>query len=244
MSKLSPPRRFPARHAFASAIAGLTVALVSCSTAPRTTPPPAPVAIPPEAFAIPPGAREFAVQPGESLLQVFVYRGGSMARLGHNHVIASRHLAGVVYVTDDALRTRFDITLPVGDLTVDEPQLRESAGADFPREVPQNARDGTRKNMLSAGLLDAAQFPDIRLRAVNVRAAEPGYEVDVEVSIKDQRRVLRVPMQVTRDAAGLTARGEFPLKQTELGLTPFSAAMGALVVLDEVRVRFEVRAAG
>ena len=34
-----------------------------------------------------PGAREYRVDPARSLLQILVYRGGPMARLGHNHVI-------------------------------------------------------------------------------------------------------------------------------------------------------------
>ena len=34
--------------------------------------------------------------------------------------------------------------------------------------------------------------------------------------------------------------GEFPLKQTDLGLTPFSALLGALQVVDEMKVRFHI----
>jgi hypothetical protein len=38
------------------------------------------------------------------------------------------------------------------------------------------------------------------------------------------------------------ASGEFALRQSEFGLKPFSVAMGSLVVLDEMRIRFEVTA--
>ena len=54
--------------------------------------------------------------------------------------------------------------------------------------------------------------------------------------------MLRVPLQVQRSEGAVVATGEFPLLQSQLGLQPFSAAMGALVVLDEMRIRFEVRA--
>jgi hypothetical protein len=53
---------------------------------------------------------------------------------------------------------------------------------------------------------------------------------------------LRVPVQLERRDGAIIARGEFPLRQSELGLKPFSIAMGSLVVLDEMRVRFEVTA--
>src|SRR5262245_4334672 len=189
---------------------------------------------------VPAGAREYHVAAADSLLQIKVYRGGAMARLGHNHVIASHHLGGSVYLTDDPFGTRFDISFPVNELTVDEPALREAAGPDFPPNVPQNARDGTRANMLSEPLLDGAHYPTIRLRATDVRAAGEAYDVGVEVTLKGATHNLRVPVTVKRQDGAITAQGEFPLKQTELGLKPFTAALGALVVLDEMKVRFNV----
>jgi hypothetical protein len=165
-----------------------------------------------------------------------------MARLGHNHVIASHQLSGVVYLTDDPLATRFDLQLPVNEFTVDEPALREAAGADFPPGVPQSARDGTRANLLSAALLDGLNYPTIRLRATDIRAAGEDFDAGVEVSFKGVTQVLRVPVSVEREAGAIVARGEFPLTQSQFGLKPFSVAMGTLVVLDEMRVRFEVTA--
>jgi polyisoprenoid-binding protein YceI len=165
-----------------------------------------------------------------------------MARLGHNHVIASHGLTGSVYLTQDPLATRFDISFPVNELTVDEPALREAAGPDFPAGVPQSARDGTRSNLLSPGLLDASNYPTIRLRAMDIRAAGEAFDAGIEVTLKGASHVLRVPVQVQRSEDAIVASGEFPLWQTQLGLQPFTAAMGALVVLDEMRVHFEIHA--
>jgi len=201
---------------------------------------PAPAPGPAEPTAAPVGAHEYQVVGEESLLQILVYRGGTRERLGHKHVIASHHLAGIVFVADDVTQTRFDIGIPVNELTIDEPAMREQAGADFPPGVPQSARDGTRKNMLSEALLDGEKYPEIRLRATDLVAAGEGFDVGVEITIKDQVRNVRVPMMIDRNAGALTARGEFPLKQPDLGFKPFSVAMGTLVVLDEMRIRFEV----
>ena len=163
-----------------------------------------------------------------------------MARLGHNHVIASHQLSGSVFVTDDPLQSRFDISVPVNELTIDEPAMREMAGPDFPPGVPQSARDGTRKNLLSEALLDGEKYPTIQLRTTDVVAAAEGFDVGVEIRIKDQVRNVRVPITLENKEGALVARGEFPLRQSELGLKPFSVAMGSLVVLDEMRIRFEV----
>jgi hypothetical protein len=214
--------------------------LAACQTSPTKAP--AVAAPQPVPVGIPAGAREFHVVAGESLLQILVYRGGAMARLGHNHVIASHGLTGVVYVTVDPLATRFDISFPVNELTVDEPALREAAGPDFPPSVPQSARDGTRRNLLSPELLDGANHPEIRLRAFDIRAAGESYDAGIEVTLKGQSQVLRVPVSLRREPGLLVASGEFALRQSEFGLKPFSVAMGSLVVLDEMRIRFEVTA--
>jgi polyisoprenoid-binding protein YceI len=222
-------------------VAGLVLlGLAACQTSPPATETPAPAPAPTKPAAAPVGAHEYQVVGEESLLQILVYRGGTMARLGHNHVIASHHLSGIVLVADDATQTRFDIGIPVNELTIDEPAMRELAGADFPPGVPQSARDGTRKNMLSEALLDGEKYPEIRLRATDVVAAGEVLDVGVEIKIKDQVRNVRVPVTLDRKDGALTARGEFPLKQSELGFKPFSVAMGTLVVLDEMRIHFEV----
>ncbi|MBC8026356.1 MAG: YceI family protein [Steroidobacteraceae bacterium] len=191
-------------------------------------------------FAIPAGSTEYRVNAQDSRLQILVYRGGPMAKLGHNHLIASDDLEGSVYVTEDPLRMRFDISFPVNALTVDEPAMREVSGPEFANAVPQNARDGTRSNLLSVALLDGANYPTIRLRALEVVAAGEGFDVGVEITIKDQAHTARVPVTLRREEGSLVASGEFPLKQSELGLKPFTAAMGALAVVDEMTVRFEV----
>ena len=230
--------RFPFRILVVGAVVW---GLAACQTSPPSgdIPPatPAPAAAPSD---IPAGAQVFPVVAEESLLQILVYRGGAMARLGHNHVIASHRLAGAVFVTGDAAQTRFDIQVPVNELTIDEPAMREQAGADFPPGVPQSARDGTRKNLLSPALLDGVAYPFIRLRCTDVVAVGEGFDVGVEIAIKDQVRNVRVPVTLERKEGALKATGEFPLKQSELGFKPFSVAMGSLVVLDEMRIRFEV----
>lgn len=230
----------PIRRSRFLALSVVLLGLGACQTSP---PPQGPVAAPPptaEPGKPAPGSHELHVVSDQSLLQIFVHRGGKMARVGHNHVIAAHALTGSVYVAKDLPETRFDIAFNVADLTIDEPELRAKAGPDFPPGVPQSARDGTRKNMLSAGLLDGEQFPQIRLRTTDVVPSADGYDVGVEVTIKGQAHVVRVPMHVEQGGDSVHATGEFPLRQSELGLTPFTVMMGALAVLDDMQVSFDV----
>lgn len=224
----------------------LFAGLTGCVT--RQVAPPAPGAPAVRLVPSPLLGRPFDVIPGRSRLILLVYRAGPMAALGHNHVIACRCLAGTVYLPRDPLHASFDLRLPVTQLTVDDPALRAAEhSADFPADVSQSARQGTRHNMLGAALLDAAQFPNITLRAAGLRQSSNGGPhdmlADVLVQTHGQARSITVPVRYDIEGEQIVITGEFPLKQTDLGLTPFSALGGALQVRDGMEVRLRLVAA-
>ncbi len=191
--------------------------------------------------------RPFDVVPGASRLVVLVYRAGPLAALGHNHVIACRCLTGAVYLPRDPLRAGFVVRVAVGQLTVDDPALRAAEhSADFPAGVPQSARDGTRHNMLGAALLNGAAYPDITLISDGLRPSPDGKGGDiiahVLVRIVGGAHGVTVPMHYRIRGDEIVATGEFPLRQTDLGLVPFSALGGALSVRDGMTVRLRLTA--
>jgi hypothetical protein len=225
-------------------------------------------AAPPQVAAETPALHEgvpYDIVAGESLLTIRVYRAGALASAGHDHLIALHALTGTLYVPADVMRTSFEARIPVAEFTVDEPALRtQEHSPDFPPEVPDAAREGTRRNMLGEALLDAEHNPQIVLRAVRLESAgapapgsggEAGGEAGgetravlarVQATVRGQLRTISVPVRYQFAAGALIASGEAALKQSELGLTPFSALLGALQVQDEMRVRFRIvaRAAG
>jgi polyisoprenoid-binding protein YceI len=95
--------------------------------------------------------------------------------------------------------------------------------------------------MLGPALLEAERFPDVRLSTAAVEGTSlAALNVTTLVEVRDQQHEVRVPVAVQVEGARLTARGEFKVKQTDLGLKPFSALMGALQVQDELTVRFKL----
>jgi polyisoprenoid-binding protein YceI len=182
----------------------------------------------------------YQVVGSDSLLIVRVYRGGTLARAGHNHIVASHDLAGTVYVAKDLPRSSFELEVPVAQLTVDEAELRAAQGADFAADVPDSAKEGTRRNMLGAAVLDAEHYPRITLRSENIDVDGNQLTTRVEVRIRDQVRSISVPVSYTVSSNGLLAEGALPLKQTALGLAPFTALLGALAVQDEMQLQFRV----
>jgi polyisoprenoid-binding protein YceI len=184
----------------------------------------------------------YDVVSGESLLTILAFKGGALAKAGHNHVIASHDLSGTFYVPADVSRSSFELHVPVAQLTIDEPGLRAKEGPDFPTDVPESAKEGTRHNMLGEALLNGAQYPEITLVGQRVGMATAGAAMrsDVQVTVRGQVHTLSVPVVYSLDGSQLVASGELPIKQSELGLTPFSALLGALQVEDELHVRFHI----
>lgn len=187
----------------------------------------------------------YEIAAGESLLMIRVYKAGALAAAGHNHILASHALTGTIYVPADPLKASFEVHLPVTSLTVDEAALRAQEHSDaFPGEVPDSAKEGTRRNMLSEALLDGAHFPEIVLRAVSLQQEQPpaagSARAQMQAVVRDEAHDISVPVhyQLTRDA--VIVSGETSLKQSDLGLKPFSALLGALQVQDEMQVSFRI----
>jgi len=180
----------------------------------------------------------------DSLLEIRAYRGGALASAGHNHIIASHDLAGTVYVADDLLKTSFEVRVPLATLTIDEASLRaQEMSPDFPPEVPESAKQGTRAHMLGPELLDADNNPEITLRALGL-AADPAAAdtvvAHIQASVRGAPHEFSAPVHYVRGGNSLTLTGQVRLRQSDLGLKPYSALLGALQVQDEMLISFRL----
>ena len=175
------------------------------------------------------GTAVYAIDPGASLVAVTVRRGGLMARLGHDHVVASHTLTG--YAAPGMGRA--DVSFRLDQLTVDEPQLLRDAGIGT--SPSPEAVEGTRKNMLGP-VLDAERYPVVTLHA----ELPADGRLRVDVTLHGTTRRLELPAAVRVDAAQVTASGTARLKQTDFGITPFAVGAGLLAVQDEIAVSFNI----
>jgi len=174
-----------------------------------------------------------------------VYRDGPLAELGHNHVIGSTGLAGRIAVAEPLARSSFVLELPVNALTVDEPARLAAAGAEFPDRLSAEDKEATRSNMLSAALLDAGRFSHVRLESIALEVGEQDASSVIartRVTVAGRSSEIRVPLTLGFDGPLLKASGEVALTHAQLGLTPYSALMGALRVGDALRVSWRIEA--
>jgi polyisoprenoid-binding protein YceI len=213
--------------------------LSACHLTPRT---PAPAATAAPAAAARPAGAQLTIDPDQSQVLILVYRDGRMAALGHNHVIAVRGLSGTVSASADLGQSGWQLSFPVAQLSVDEAPLRDSLGPDFHSKLDAVAIAGTRDHMLGPALLDAEHYPRITLQAAGARPDGDRVRVTARITVRDQVAQVEVPVSLQRTADQISVSGEFDLTHAQLGLTPYSVALGALRVADRMHVRFRLLA--
>lgn len=220
----------------------LMLLVAGCAVPPQQPPAAPPAGVPPPAAAAIPYESWILVS---SHLEVRVYRDGPMQKLGHNHLISSDAVEGSIELRKPLTKSGFDLRLPLESLVVDDASARDGAGGDFANPVPQKDRDATRRNMLGESVLDAASQAVLRLTAEEL-SGEPGsYQARVRVALRGGERVISVPFTVNIEGGRLSAHANFRLTHADLGLVPFTVALGALRVRDdfEVNLRLEARRA-
>jgi hypothetical protein len=194
---------------------------------------------PPDVPALP-VATAYRIESSRSELRLLVYRAGVMAALGHDHVVVNRALEGWVSPAAPLSAAAFFLNIPASRFSVDEAAVRAQEGADFSAVVGEDAKAGTLHNMLSPAILDAQNHASITVQSVSIGPAPQGAEATVRVSVAGHESRLVVPFSLETSAGRLHVQAAFTVRQTALGLTPFTALLGALRVEDQVRVKLDL----
>ncbi len=175
-------------------------------------------------------------------IRLLVHRAGALSRLGHSHVISVGQIAGTVYVHPDLEQSSFELEIPVRGLVVDDPRLRREEGDEFSTEPSERDIAGTRANMLGERVLNAEQYPLIRLTGTGPTGDGPEFVLDVSIELLGRVVELSIPTTLRLDGESLEATGAIRLSHGDLGMRPFSAMAGALRVADEMDLKYRIRA--
>jgi polyisoprenoid-binding protein YceI len=216
-------------------------ALASCSV-------PAPVPVPvaregqqpagfPEAYyldAARRGVAVYAIDPRSSLVVIEVRRAGTLAQLGHDHVVASHDTHGYVAPADG----RADLYIRLDQLAVDERDLRAEAKLDS--QPPDDAIAGTRDNMLRK--LGADEHPYAVIGVSGIDKDATGSWLKATLTVNGTARAVRIPARIADTTTDVEVSGQLEVQQTSFGITPYSILAGALQVKDEVAIRFRIHA--
>ncbi len=175
----------------------------------------------------------YDVDAARSVVVMEVRRAGTLANLGHDHVVASHDVHGYVAPSEG----RADLALRVEAFVVDEPALRAAAGFDTQPSEADIA--GTRRNMLTR-VLSSDAHPFVLVHVDGARSATGTQVLHPGVTVNGVERAAQATAMVTAGADDIRVRGETVIRQTDYGIRPFSILGGALEVADAVTIKFDV----
>lgn len=201
------------------------------SAAHAQRPPAAPAAAPPVA------ANPSQVDVKLSRAYVLVGKTG----LGHEHGVEGRLASGHLQLgaTAKAGELVFDMTSFVAET--------KEARAVVGLKGEGSSGSQVTTNMLGPSVLDVAKYPESRYvihaavpLAVQKADALPEYELHGEFTLHGVTQPLRVRAQMTEKDGKVRLRGRFAVLQTRFGITPYTAALGAVGVADQLDVWAEI----
>ncbi|MEW6269837.1 MAG: YceI family protein [Thermodesulfobacteriota bacterium] len=183
-------------------------------------------------------AEPYSIDYRRSSLVVRLYRAGVGSALAHDHVVGATRWHGTLDVNQAPVALSADVRVDATALEVDEPPLRARYGLDG--ALSEDDRKEVRETMLGPSQLDAAKHPEIRFRAAEIDRADAGFRVAGDLTIHGVTRRVAFLMQVERSGDELRAQGSLRLKQTDFGIEPYSALLGAVRNQDDFDLLFDV----
>jgi polyisoprenoid-binding protein YceI len=165
-----------------------------------------------------------------------VGKSGAFSFAGHNHEVLAPAVTGrVTFDPSDWQRSAVV-------LQFDASALKVTGKGDPPADVPK-----VQAVMLSDAVLDVKRYPTVAFRSRRVSATPRtpttvNLVIEGDVTLHGQTRPMTVRATAVLESDGMTVRGAFPLKQTEFGMQPVTAAGGTVRVKDEVQVEFQLKA--
>ncbi len=199
------------------------------------------IAVPPVSHAQGSDSNQtFQIDSDASWLHVLAYPDGPLRRFGHHHVISHTGVSGSVEVAPNPLDSTIILKINVADFVVDDPDLRALEGENFEKEVKQKDKDGTKANMLGEKLLYVEQFPSIQILSTAIEGNMPDVTIVATVSIKGMEQAVSFPASIELKDDVFIATGQLEITHGALGLSPFTAAGGALSVRDLLVLKYEI----
>jgi polyisoprenoid-binding protein YceI len=161
----------------------------------------------------------------ESKMTVHVGKSGMLSAFGHTHEISAPINEGLVSITEPASVT----------IRVDSRNMRV-----MDTDVDESDREEIQKTMLGPQVLESERYPEIIFRSTSVSPnGTDRWAVRGILTLHGQLR----PVEVDVRRSEGRYKGSATVKQTDFGIQPVRAAGGAVKVVNEVRIEFDIRVA-
>ena len=163
--------------------------------------------------------------PSDGTVQVKTGRQGLASKVGHDLTLDAANWKATLTVDDDPSQSEVNATIEPRSLAV-------TAATGGAKPVSENDKKDIAKNIV--GLLGNGS---ITFTSTSVEVHDTSVKAVGDQSIAGQSRPVTLDLTATSDGR-LT--GSMTLVQSEFGIKPYTAMMGALKVKDEVEVNLDV----
>ena len=154
------------------------------------------------------GADVYLIDPQKSEVRRLIYRDGALSTFGHNHVVSLKDFKGTVHLQPKLGQSRVELEIPVDRLIVDDAALRRLEGEDFANQPSKDDIAATRTNMLGDALLNAKQFPTIKVTGTSGPVdAKNSAMLDLSVQLVGREIKLTIPFTLKMEGDKLEASG-------------------------------------
>ena len=179
-------------------------------------------------------AGTYTLGPGEGQVLVKVFREGVAARVGHDLVFEVRDWNAKVAVdAAEPSATTVEASAAVMSLRI----VDSSGGA---KPLTRSDQADIKRN-IEEKILDTRRFPSIDFRSTAVSVTG-----DSQATVSGQLTIAGTtrPADIALTVDGDRVRGRMTILQTNWGIKPFTALMGALRVRDAVEIELDLRFPG
>ena len=191
----------------------------------------------------PPVAKDYKLDPAISSLYVQVFKdpGTLAAGLSHDHVVVATGWSGnVKWDNSNVTNCKVTISVPTSGLVNDETAMRQKVG--YTTVLDDGQRAEVKDHMLSDTQLNAASFGTITFTSTACASSGDAVNVTGNFNLHGVSKTITIPMKISATDQDFSASGLFTAKQSDFGITPFTALGGALKNKDEIK--FVVKAKG
>jgi polyisoprenoid-binding protein YceI len=158
---------------------------------------------------------------------------------GHEHGVEGRLASGNIQL--GATRNVGELVFDMATFTADTPTARTRVG--LTGETDAATQKKVNSNMRGPDVLDVTKHPraSFRIHSAKPRnAASPGetpiYELDGQFTLHGVTRPLRMEATLSSSEGRTGLHGHFTILQSDYGITPYSAALGAVGVADKLEI--------
>jgi polyisoprenoid-binding protein YceI len=172
-----------------------------------------------------PSSGTYQIGPNDGTLTVRTRKAGVGAKLAHDLVLEAKSWSGkVIFDADDPTASNGEVTVQPSSLEV----IDSSGGV---KALSENDRKEIAKN-INDKALQTKKYPDVTFRTTAVTGGGSSYTVEGELTITGKTKP--TSLDVSIDGTQVVVRGR--VVQTEFGVKPYSAMLGALKIDDAVEI--------